>query len=115
VKPEEIILRCYAEKQGESEWFAICVDLNIYARAASYNEARKMLAGFLKEYIKEALTDDREYADQLLHRSAPAYFWWKYYTIRARVMIAHWLNRFFHAARHFSALPFTEPVPMRPL
>ena len=76
--PAQLVMRCYAENDGDS-WFAICLDLNVYARADSFEEARARLEDRVSEYVNEALTIDAAHAATLLNRRAPVEFWLKFY------------------------------------
>lgn len=72
-----VVLRCYAERDDDS-WFAICLDLNIYARGDTFDAARVDLMNQTKQYIQEAVTVDYEHFHDLIPRRAPARFWLKY-------------------------------------
>lgn len=61
----------------------MCLDLNLYARGDSLDEARQKLHGFIYHYVESALTKDREYAADLLPRRAPFGFWAQYYCFGA--------------------------------
>jgi hypothetical protein len=79
MKPQDLILRCYAEKKGEI-WQAICLDLNLAAQGDDLEDVKSRLKGMVDSYVYDALAgDDQEYADQLLARKAPFGFWVKYY------------------------------------
>lgn len=81
VRPAQLVLQCYAERDNDS-WFVICLELNLYARADIFEDARNKLHEAVKCYITEALTEDAEYIDQLIPRKAPMYFWAKYYLVK---------------------------------
>lgn len=70
MKPNEMILRCYAEKQA-GEWVAVCIDLGLAAQGESADEVRAKLHEMIESYVIEALTVDKLYFDQLLSRKAP--------------------------------------------
>lgn len=72
MKPENLVLRCYAVKRG-GVWSAMCIDLSLAAQGATFNEARERLDAQMREYVHEALTVDREHAAELLSRKAPLY------------------------------------------
>lgn len=104
IKPQTLVLRCYAE-EDEDSCFAICLDLNLYARADNFREVRGKLNGMIKEYITEVLTEDSEYIGSLLPRPAPIFFWFKYY--RAKCLIRC------HIAINAAKLqPFKENLPL---
>ncbi len=71
MKPTELLLRCYANKQDD-QWQAFCIDFCLAAQGDSYEEARDKLDNMIHEYIYDALVgEDKEYADDLLERKAP--------------------------------------------
>lgn len=103
MKPNELILRCYAERKDD-QWQAFCLDLCLAAQADTFEEAQLKLSMMIRDYIEEALVgEDKAYADQLLSRKAPLFFWIKYFWLRFRI---------FH--REVARL-FTLPVPLAPL
>ena len=71
MKPGNLVLRCYAKREGE-QWVAVCIDLCLAAQGDNFNEARDKLYQQIASYIDEALTEDQEFASQLLNRRAPA-------------------------------------------
>ena len=78
MKLERLILRCYAERDSDGTWFAMCVDLNIYARADNFVQVKGKLRGFVVDYVREALTRDADYIESLIPRRAPFVFWLRY-------------------------------------
>ncbi len=78
MKPSQLVLRCLAERDKDQSWFVICLDLNLYARDDTFEQAKTKLGQLISEYIREALTTDAQYAEGLLLRPAPLYFWAKY-------------------------------------
>lgn len=82
-RPEDLLLRCFAEQDRDGSWFAICIDLNLYARADSLEAVKGELHAIICEYVSEAVNEDREYAGDLLHRPAPLYFRARYWLIKA--------------------------------
>lgn len=78
-KKLRLALRCYADKEGD-QWQAFCLDLNLAAQAASFDEARRKLHSMIDEYVYDALAgEDQEHADYLLSRKAPFFCFAKYY------------------------------------
>jgi predicted RNase H-like HicB family nuclease len=75
----EIVLKCLLERDEADSWFAICLDLNVYARASSCGEARARLKEEIQHYISEAYTKDRDHFADLVWRRAPVRFWISYY------------------------------------
>ncbi len=81
MKLNQLLLRCYAEPDG-GVWIAVCVDLSLAVQGDSFEEVRRKLDEQIKAYVYEALSEDREYAEQLLARRSPWQDWLKYYLIR---------------------------------
>lgn len=81
MKPSDLVLRCYAEQDSDGTWFTMCIDVNLYARGESFEEARQKLHGFIHEYVAEALTVDSAHIGDLIPRKAPSYFIFKYHFI----------------------------------
>lgn len=106
IKLSDLILRCYAIKEDDS-WFTICIDLNLYARADSFQDARSKLHEIIHEYIHEALTEDAQYISDLIPRKAPLYFRLQYFYL--------WiLSKLKSRADHHNACSFNEPMPLVP-
>ena len=72
MKSKDLILRCYVKK-ADTHYVAICIDLCLAAQADTEKQARAMLTGQIEAYVEEALTVDRQFADELLNRKAPIY------------------------------------------
>jgi hypothetical protein len=109
----QLRLRCYAERDPDGSWFAICIDLNLYARAGSFKSAQKQLSVIISEYVREAFGQDREHFGQLMFRRAPLSFVLKY----------HWgllCNRLFHrkppkpGPDNHRCLPYDDTLPLQP-
>lgn len=81
--PKSLVFKCYVERDESDSWFAMCVDLNLYARAASMQLARERLHDEIKTYVAQAYTVDREHFADLIPRRAPLRFWLKYYSGKA--------------------------------
>lgn len=72
VLARNLILRCYANKHGD-QWQAFCIDLCLAAQGDSFKEVKQKLDQMMLEYVYDALAgEDREFAEQLLNRKAPA-------------------------------------------
>lgn len=102
MKSDKLILKCYLE-QEEGSWVAVCLDFNLAAQAETQHGAKEKLESMIRSYVREALTTDREYADQLLSRKAPFQMWARYYWIRI-----------VSALRKNQRSVFNEVMPMRP-
>ncbi len=96
MKLDDLKLQCYAEKDAEGDWFAICLNLNISTSASSYKEAKDKLESMIKEYISEAITEDKEYIGDLIPRHAPLNFYISYYYY----LIVDRLNHHKNAQKH---------------
>ncbi|OGU14587.1 MAG: hypothetical protein A2076_01640 [Geobacteraceae bacterium GWC2_53_11] len=91
MKPQNLILRCYAEQKGAS-WQAFCLDLNLAVQGSTRQEVKRKLHEQIGLYLYEALEgEDQAYAHQLLNRKAPIGFWMKYYLYKSlyHVKLAH--------------------------
>jgi ferric iron reductase protein FhuF len=80
MKTTELVLKCYIDRE-EGSWVAVCLDFNLATQAESQHDAKQKLEAMIHSYVSEALTNDREYADQLLTRKAPLSLWARYYFI----------------------------------
>ena len=79
MKANQLFLRCMAERDGD-QWVAQCLDLCLAAQADTYEEAKSKLDLMIREYVEDALVgEDRQYAQELMLRSAPLSQWVKYY------------------------------------
>jgi len=78
MKLKELVLRCFAEREADGSWFAMCLELNLYSRGGSFEEDRKNLHSAISSYLRDAVTKDREYIADLIPRPAPLYFWLRY-------------------------------------
>ncbi|MEK7261121.1 MAG: DUF1902 domain-containing protein [Pseudomonadota bacterium] len=79
IRPVSLILRCYADKEG-NQWQAFCLDLSLAAQASSFEEAKHKLERMIGEYVYDALVgEDKVHADALLNRRAPLSYWLKYH------------------------------------
>lgn len=105
MKVTDLILRGYAEREKDGTWFTICLDLNLYARGDSYEEARTKLNKLVICYLKEAVEKDSQYFSDLVPRRAPLGFWTRYLCIKAIGLITPKLT---------SMHEFTLPLPLVP-
>lgn len=83
IKLGELVLPCYAEQESDGSWFAICLELNLYARGDNFQEARSKLNRLIRAYLQEAVSKHADYISDLIPRRAPFYFWARYYLIKA--------------------------------
>lgn len=89
MEPQTRTLQCYAERSRDGSWFAMCLDLNLYARGDNLLEVREQLHQIITEYIDLVNGYPEPDRDSLLHRSAPARFWAHFYMLVAR----DWVSR----------------------
>lgn len=75
-------VRCYV-KRSERQWIAMCIDLCLAAQADSSEDARARLGAQINDYVREAVTVDREHAHILLTRKAPIIHRVEYHVIAA--------------------------------
>jgi predicted RNase H-like HicB family nuclease len=82
-----LILKCYAERKDQ-QWAAFCLDFDLAVQADTLEEAKEKLHVMLAEYVNDALVgDDRQYADQLLSRRAPARMYAKCYAMSLLIQL----------------------------
>lgn len=110
MRPDDLILRGYTVPDGDS-YFAICLDLNIYARGDSVEEATEKCVQFVGEYINEAISDDVEHASHLLRRRTPLKFWALYRFMQVAIVISRLLRGSRGKPRRGG--PFETPLPIR--
>ncbi len=112
MKPRELLLRGYTVPDGDS-YFAICLDLNIYARGESPDAATKRCVEFVCDYLNEALAEDREFAEDLLDRKAPLSFWLTYWRMRLVYILFHSWRDGDGDSSSESGGPFKTPLPVK--
>ncbi|MDQ2139898.1 hypothetical protein RBI14_17190 [Alcaligenaceae bacterium B3P038] len=105
MKPKELLVRCYAI-QRNGYWSAVCIDLSLVARGATYEEVQRKMDEQIDEYVTEALTVDRDHAAYLLNRTAPF----------SQHLVWYWLGllRRLHTLRMVGARVFSTSLPMVP-
>lgn len=106
MKPADLLLRCYANKHGD-QWQAFCVDLCLAAQGDSFHEVKLKLENMIADYIKEALGEDRNFANELLNRKAPL----KQRMTYAWYMILHRIG----IIRDGVHKSFKQPMPLVPV
>lgn len=82
MKPTDLILRCYIEKQ-DGVWVAACIDFCLAAQSSARQHAIDKLHVQIKDHIREAITQP-QFTKQLLSRKAPLKFIAKYYLIKTK-------------------------------
>ncbi|MDZ7868844.1 MAG: hypothetical protein U5L02_06500 [Rheinheimera sp.] len=103
MRANDLILRCYAKKDGDV-WVAVCIDLCLAAQGQTLNEVKQKLEVMTRSYIKGAFEEDREYAGQLLARKAPL----------SQQATYHWI-KFLNTCVNFkhNVKAFAEVMPMK--
>jgi len=72
-------IHCYAQKEAPDLWVALCLDFDLVAQGETFAAARMALDAMVNEYVEDAATIDREFADSLLTRRAPLRYWLRFY------------------------------------
>lgn len=107
IRPRDLTLRCYAEREAPDLWVAICLDFDLAAQGETFEDARARLDAMIDDYVIDAWEgEDRPYADALLHRRAPLRYWVKFWWFTAW----RWLN---HAHRDGKHRPFDGHLPLK--
>jgi hypothetical protein len=95
MKPDDLILRCYAEQENDV-WIAVCLDFCLATQGDSLVEVKTKLESQIADYVYDALVgDDKEFAHQLLTRKAPLQFWARYYWLKLKTSLFHTTGAFF--------------------
>ncbi|OGP20062.1 MAG: hypothetical protein A2054_01315 [Deltaproteobacteria bacterium GWA2_55_10] len=72
MKPQNLILRCYAYRTSRGTWVAKCIDLNIAEEENSLLKVKKSLEEAITGYIDAVLdTEDKASIPSLLKRKSP--------------------------------------------
>lgn len=114
MKIKQLLLRCYAEREANGQWFAICLDLNIAAQADSHQEVKEKLHAQILRYVREALTVDAQYAEGLLERRAPIGFFLRYYMMRLRAALRRPRQACATTVGSSTQRAFVEPISLVP-
>lgn len=115
MRAADLKLRCYAERDPDGSWFAICIDLNLYARADSLRAAKRELHTIIGEYVREAFGEDREHFHALMfHRKAPLSFVLKYYAIYFACKVLPKVLPRKRGDNHHRHFPYDDNLPVVP-
>lgn len=106
MKPNELIVRCFAERRADGVWQAFSIELGLAAQADSFPEVKQKLEAQIADYVYEALTIDRAHADELLSRQASLQIRLKYMKLRMQLRM--------HQLKSGVACLFEEVLPMEP-
>ena len=107
MRPIDLKLKCYAEREHDGSWFAVCIDLNLAAQGESLESVKTKLHQQVRDYLEEAVTEDAAYFGDLIPRPAPLSFRLKFYLIE-------FLCRLRHNTDRGDACPFTDYLPLKP-
>lgn len=108
MRPNDLVLRCYAEKV-DGQWQAFCIDLNLAAQGDSLEDVSERLERMVGSYLYDVFEgDDREHAEDLFPRRAPIGFIARYYVVKARNALR---RKFAPSARPRVALAFKKFAP----
>lgn len=110
MRPDDLILRGYTVLDGDS-YFSICLDMNVYARGDSPDEAEDKCLQFVCEYLNEAFDEDKESFSDLVPRRAPVGFWMRYRLMRIWGMVLHAIRQRNGNNNHTG--PFKKPLPLQ--
>ncbi len=107
MRPRDLVLRCYAE-EVDGQWCAYCLELCLASQADSLEQAKINLKQMIASYVCDAVAgEDKDYADQLLRRSAPLSQWARYYYMMFVYNCLKLKNDLHHAI-------FSDIVPLSP-
>ena len=107
MKPQDLLLRGYAKIEPDGSWYAVCLDLNLFAEGDTSHQAQEKLHKMIEEYVQEAFTTDSQYFSDLIPRRAPVYFFLYYYY----AVISHKIKKTFDGSRIYA---FTDHLPLEP-
>ena len=99
-----LLLKIYGEKNGD-QWSLVCLDFSLAAQGSSHAEAKAILESQIREYLVDAIGEDREHAPELLSRRAPMIYWIKWW-------IGYVCKKLGGTPRGSEA--FREAMPLRP-
>jgi len=105
------VLRCYSERDADGTWFATCIDLNLYARADTPEEAQAKLHLIIADHMESVFALPVEEREHLIFRPAPLSFRLRY----AWLLLKAAFGAMFHRNPPSGNSPFRkfdEPSPM---
>lgn len=89
MKAEDLIVRCLGWKDHDL-WIVMCLDYDLVAQDSSLPKATARLEAQIRDYVKEAVSVDREHAPYLLlRRKAPLAYRLKF---RLAGLVHMWKN-----------------------
>jgi hypothetical protein len=117
MRPKDLVLRCFAENQGDV-WVAFCIDLNLGVQDESFDSVKIRLESVIKSYLYDAFEgDEREHLADLFPRRAPLALRLRYHKIVLRNrflgMVARALNRRARDRRATDSTVFNDVMPIK--
>lgn len=113
ISPQDLVIRCYAEREPDGTWFAMCIDLNLCAEAGSLDDAKRKLRAIIRDYILEVMTRFNE-SPELLRRPAPLSFVFRYHLISLACRFEQWLKNKAHRKVASKHERYKQTLPMVP-
>jgi len=108
VRPQQLLLRCYAKRSG-GVWLAFCLDFALGAQADTLVEAQRKLEDQIRDHLHAALSETAaDEAQYLLTRRAPWSFWLEYWYVRIAAAVWGKLS----PNRPARLYPFRETLPV---
>ena len=115
MRPGDLVLRGYAERDNDGSYFSIIIDLNIHACGDTAEEAIERCVLLTLEYITEAYSDDKEHFTDLIPRPAPLYFRLRYRYAQLACFLREWIHKHDGSSKPGGrAGPFKRPIPLVP-
>lgn len=100
----DLLVRCFAERI-DGGWQAFSLEYGLAAQGDTLPEVRRKLQDMIATYLLDAVTVDREHAEQLLSRRASFEAYAKYYAYRLA-------DRFHMATKKREV--YQAPLPLQP-
>ena len=105
MKPTDLVLKGYAERDKNGMWHAVCLDFCLSTQGDSFEEVMKKMHEQIRDYIEDAVVgEDKAHVEYLFNRKAPAHQWIKYYGYGALCKL--------HIIKNGFAKLFREPLPL---
>ena len=104
----KIVIRCFVERVADSQWQAFSLEYGLAAQAETQASAQSKLSSMIVDYIREAMTDDKMHAKDLLTRQATWSVYFKYYMFWTLSKVRNLIQN------DVKASTYRAPVPMLP-
>ncbi|NEV64147.1 type II toxin-antitoxin system HicB family antitoxin [Thiorhodococcus minor] len=90
IRPTELRLRCYAEREAPDVWVALCLDFDLAAQGETFEDAKAKLDAMIDDYVRDAWEgEDQPFAESLLNRRAPLRYWLRFWWFSLWSRIRH--------------------------